>query len=351
MRIIAVIKKEIEAIKNDKKSLFIVFFPPLLQIFVFSFSITLEVKDIDLALLSHDSSSYSRQIIEKLEGSKYIKNIISVKNINEGKKLIDSQEVIAFLILPENLAMEKKINIILDGRRSNSALIANGYIELMAYSLSSNSLYLEIRNLYNPNLDNFWWIVPNLFGSITMIVALILTSLSIAREKELGTFDQILVSPLYSFEILLGKLLPALFLTMLTSTLVIIISIFLYEIPLLGSIWLLYFGVFIFLFCICSIGLFISSFSQTQQQAFIGAFIFILPSFMLSGFATAIENMPLWLQPVSKLIPLNYYIVFIKGVFLKKFDFYSSLEYLIPMLVLGLISSFVTLLFFRYQQK
>lgn len=349
MRLLAVIKKEIEAIKNDKKSLFVVLFPPLLQIFVFSFSITLDVKNIDLALLNIDQSTISRQFVQKLEGTKYIQNIISVKSINEGKSLIDTQKVMAFLIIPENFSLDKKISLFLDGRRSNSALITSGYIELMAYS--PNLLNLEIKNFYNPNLDNFWWIVPNLFGSITMIVALILTSLSIAREKELGTYDQILVSPLSSFEILLGKLLPAIFLTMLTSTLVIIISVFLYEIPLLGSIWLLYLGVFIFLFCICSIGLFISSFSQTQQQAFIGAFIFMLPSFMLSGFATAIENMPLWLQPVSKLVPLSYYIVFIKGVFLKQINFISSLEYLVPMLVLGLISSFVTIIFFRYQQR
>lgn len=360
-RLLALIKKEILAIKNDKKSLMVVIIPPLVQVIIFSFAATLEVKNIDLVLLNQDGSQKSQELIRNFQGSSYIKSLNFVKSYEEGKEKIDIQDAIGFLIIPSNFAKElqngsSNIQLILDGRRSNTSQIVEGYINqiiLNSFKKEENISKINIisRNFYNPNLDNFWWIVPSLFGSISMVVAMLLTALSIAREKELGTFEQILVSPLNSFEILLGKLLPALIISIVESSFILFVAIFLFGVPLNGSIWLLYLSVIVFLFSMSGIGLFISSISNTQQQAILGSFVVMLPSFLLSGFATPISNMPSWLQPFTDLIPLKYYLELIKGVFLKDISFDIALNNLTPMFLFGVISLYGTIQFFKNKRS
>ncbi|BAK73219.1 ABC transporter permease [Arcobacter sp. L] len=360
-RLLALIKKEILAIRNDKKSLMVVIIPPLVQVIIFSFAATLEVKNIDLVLLNQDGSQKSQELIRNLQGSNYIKSLKFVKSYEEGKEKIDIQDAIGFLIIPNNFAknLEKgnsNIQIILDGRRSNTSQIVEGYLnQIILNYLKKDEITSKIhiipRNFYNPNLDNFWWIVPSLFCSISMVVAMILTALSIAREKELGTFEQILVSPLNSVEILLGKLLPALIISTIESSFILFVAIFLFGVPLNGSIWLLYLSVVVFLFSMSGIGLFISSISNTQQQAILGSFIVMLPSFLLSGFATPISNMPAWLQTFTDFIPLKYYLELIKGIFLKDISFSIALNSLIPMFLFGIISLYGTLLFFKNKRS
>ena len=317
-RLFALIKKEFLAIKNDKKSLMVVVLPPIVQVILFSFAATLEVKNINLALLNQDDSYKSKELIKDLGSSSYIKSLNIVKSYEDGKYEIDKQKVIAFIVIPSNFSkdLEKgssKIQVIFDGRRSNTSQIVEGYLNqiiLNHYKKEQLNSKINIisRNFYNPNLENFWWIVPSLFASISMVVAMLLTSLSIAREKELGTFEQILVSPLSSIEILLRKLLPALFISVLESTFILFVAIYFFGVPLNGSIWLLYLSATVFLFSMSGIGLFISSISNTQQQAILGSFVVMLPSFLLSGFATPVSNMPQWLQPFTDFIPLKYYL-------------------------------------------
>jgi ABC-2 type transport system permease protein len=360
-RLLALIKKEILAIRNDKKSLMVVIIPPLVQVIIFSFAATLEVKNIDLVLLNQDGSQKSQELIRNLQGSNYIKSLKFVKSYEEGKEKIDIQDAIGFLIIPNNFAknLEKgnsNIQLILDGRRSNTSQIVEGYLNQIILNYLkkdeiTSKIHIISRNFYNPNLDNFWWIVPSLFCSISMVVAMILTALSIAREKELGTFEQILVSPLNSVEILLGKLLPALIISTIESSFILFVAIFLFGVPLNGSIWLLYLSVVVFLFSMSGIGLFISSISNTQQQAILGSFIVMLPSFLLSGFATPISNMPAWLQTFTDFIPLKYYLELIKGIFLKDISFSIALNSLIPMFLFGIISLYGTLLFFKNKRS
>ncbi|MFY4819730.1 ABC transporter permease, partial [Aliarcobacter butzleri] len=285
-RLFALIKKEFLAIKNDKKSLMVVVLPPIVQVILFSFAATLEVKNINLALLNQDDSYKSKELIKDLGSSSYIKSLNIVKSYEDGKNEIDKQKVIAFIVIPSDFSkdLEKgssKIQVIFDGRRSNTSQIVEGYLNqiiLNHYKKEQLNSKINIisRNFYNPNLENFWWIVPSLFASISMVVAMLLTSLSIAREKELGTFEQILVSPLSSIEILLGKLLPALFISVLESTFILFVAIYFFGVPLNGSIWLLYLSATVFLFSMSGIGLFISSISNTQQQAILGSFVVML---------------------------------------------------------------------------
>ncbi len=361
-RLLSLIKKEALAIKNDKKSLFVVIVPPLIQVFLFSFAATLEVKHIDIAVFDQDGSYASRSLVNEFRGSSYIHTLLRVKSDHEAAALLNRQKVLAVLVIPKYFSQttasgNAEVQLLLDGRRSNTAQIAEGYINSVVTSYFTHQLQQELplsiksRFFYNPNLNNFWWIVPNLFGSITMVVAMLLTALSIARERELGTFDQILVSPLRPFEILLGKLMPALLISIVESTLILFAAIYVFGVPLTGSPAILYSGVIVFLFSVSGVGLFISAISNTQQQAILGSFVFLLPSFLLSGFATPIENMPTWLQPFTDFIPLKYYIILIKGVFLKDITWAETWPLIIPMFGLGLVSMGIAMLFFRRKSR
>ncbi|MFV0481672.1 MAG: ABC transporter permease [Campylobacteraceae bacterium] len=357
-RIIALIKKEILAILNDRKSLFVVIVPPLMQLLIFAFSATTEVKNLNLAVMDKEGSYYSKELIQKIKGSTYVNKLYDVQSYKSGEELINTKEVIAFLVIPDNFSKNlgfdnSKVQMILDGRRANTAQISEAYINQILLNFTSglyqdeSGIEIYSRNLYNPNLNNFWWIVPNLFGSITMLVAIILSALSIARERELGTFEQILVSPLKNYEILLGKFLPGLIISLLESTIILFIAIYLFKVPFVGSIWLLYLGAVVFLLSISGAGLFISALCNTQQQAILGAFVFLLPSFLLSGFATPVENMPSWLQPATDIIPLKHYILLIRGVFLKDITFDMAVPLLVPMAIFGIVSMALATILFK----
>ena len=361
-RLFALIRKEALAIKNDKKSLFVVIVPPLIQVMMFSFAATLEVKHIDLAIFDQDGTHASQELIQEFKGSSYVQKLLRVHNNNEISELINTQQVLAVLVIPsgfgkELLSAKANVQLLLDGRRSNTAQIAEGYLSSIVQTFflskqsSSSAVNIQTRFFFNPNLSNFWWIVPNLFGTITMVVAMLLTALSIARERELGTFDQILVSPLRPFEILIGKLVPALLISLSESLLILLAALYLFGVPLMGSLTILYTGVIVFLFSISGIGLFISAISNTQQQAILGSFVFLLPSILLSGFATPVENMPLWLQPLTALTPLKYYLVLIKGVFLKDISWGIAWTQIVPMFFLGIISMSIAMIFFRRRSR
>jgi len=361
-RLFALIRKEALAIKNDKKSLFVVIVPPLVQVLIFSFAATLEVKHIDLAIFDQDGTHASQELIQEFKGSPYVQKLLRIHNNHEVSELINTQQVLAVLVIPsgfgkELLKAKANVQLLLDGRRSNTAQITEGYLSSIVQTFflkrqpTSSAVSIQTRFFFNPNLSNFWWIVPNLFGTITMVVAMLLTALSIARERELGTFDQILVSPLRPFEILIGKLIPALLISMIESILILLIAIYLFGVPLMGSLTILYTGVIVFLFSISGIGLFISAISNTQQQAILGSFVFLLPSILLSGFATPVENMPSWLQPLTAHTPLKYYLVLIKGVFLKDMSWGIAWTQIVPMFFLGIIFMSIAMVFFRRRSR
>jgi len=173
------------------------------------------------------------------------------------------------------------------------------------------------RNWFNPNLDFRWYTLPSLVCILTTVIGLIVTGLSVAREREMGTFEQLLVSPLHPLEILVGKALPALLVAMIEGALIVLIGVSLLQVPFNGSLPLLFASMGVFLLAIIGVGLFVSSLSMTQQQAVLGAFMFLVPATILSGFASPIENMPHWLQTISYANPLRYFMTIVRGIFLK----------------------------------
>lgn len=347
-QLLALMKKEFLAIWSDKKSRIIIIIPPLMQLFLFSYAVTLEVKNINLAILDRDNTPTSKELIRSLKYSDSFVNVYRLESQKELQQMIDSQKVIVAIYIPQefskNIQSNKSatIQVIADGRKSNTAQLTQGYIQ-SAISKTFTSADVEqtiliSRNLYNPNLDNFWWILPNLIGTISMLVALLLTALSVARERELGTFEQILVTPLSSSTLILGKTIPPLLISIIEATIIYFICIFGFGIPFTGSLFILFLGIIAFLFSIVGLGLFISSIASTQQQGILGAFVLLVPYILMSGFATPVENMPQWLIPYTDIVSLKYFLVLLKGVFLKDINFEIALSLITPMLILGIIS-------------
>lgn len=347
-QLLALMKKEFLAIWSDKKSRVIIIIPPLLQLFLFSFAMTLEVKNIHIGVLDRDNSVQSEELIRSLEYSNSFTHVYRIKSQKDLQDAIDTQKVIAVVYIPQEFAKDIQskrtatIQIVADGRKSNTAQITESYIQnainRVFGDIKVDQNIIISRNLYNPNLDNFWWILPNLIGTISMIVALLLTSLSVARERELGTFEQILVTPLSSTALILGKTIPPLLISIIDATIIFLICVFGFGVPFTGSVVILFLGIVSFLFSIVGLGLFISSLVSTQQQGILGAFVLLVPYILMSGFATPVENMPQWLIPFTDIVSLKYFLVLLKGVFLKDIGFNIAFELILPMLGLGMLS-------------
>lgn len=362
-RILALIKKEFFTVWRDKRSRFVLVVPPLIQLFIFSFAATLDVKNVPIGVLNLDNGERGYELVERLQGTPFFSKIVFLKGVEEIAPFIDTQQGIMVVMLDQqfsrNLDAKKPADImlILDGRRSNSAQIIAGYMASIVtqynddFTLQANikqqNTTLVVRNWFNPNLLYYWFNVPSLCGILTLVVGLILTSLSVAREKEIGTFDQLLVSPLSPFEIIVGKTVPAMLIGVVEASVILVVGTLILQAPYRGSLPLFYVSTFVFVASIVGVGLFISSIAQTQQQAVLGSFVFMSPSIMLSGFATPIENMPTWLQPVTYFIPLRYYLVIARGLFLKDIPAHIVWENVWPMALIGCVTLLTSGWFFR----
>lgn len=353
-RILTLIYKEILALWADKKSRMVLILPPLLQLLVFSFAATLDVKNVHIGILNRDNGKPSFELVQRFNGAPTFSKITYLQSVQQIEPFLDNQEGVMVLSIDQQFSRnleagnKAQLQIILDGRKSNTAQIVAGYASNVIQQFSSDytkanhiaqqQTVIVPRNWFNPNLIYLWFNVPNLSGLLTMLIALVITALSIARERELGTFDQLLVSPLTSMEILIGKSIPALIIGLIEGTIILVVAIFIFKIPFIGSLLYLYAGMFVFLCSVVGVGLFISALSSTQQQAILGSFIFMAPSVLLSGYATPIENMPQWLQTITYLNPLRFYLVIAKGVFLKDMPFSIVLSNMIPMAIVAVFT-------------
>lgn len=332
-RIWTLLIKEILAVWHDKQSRVVLVLPPILQLFVFAWAATLDVKNVPIGILNRDNGAESFELLQRFHGSPIFSSIYYLKSEQEIAPFIDNQQGLMVIHIDEqfsrNLNAQKtaQVQLILDGRKSNTTQILFGYATniLNQYNkdfsakigIKTEHSELIPRNWFNPNLLYYWYNVPSLCAILSMFTSLSVTALSIARERELGTFDQLLVSPMLPIEILIGKALPAILIGMAEGSLIVLAAIFIFQIPFTGSYFLFYISMLVFVTSIVGVGLFISSLCSTQQQAILGTFIFSSPAVSLSGFATPIENMPGWLQFATQIIPLRYFLVIAKGSFLK----------------------------------
>jgi ABC-2 type transport system permease protein len=260
-----------------------------------------------------------------------------------------------------NLLLGKSaaLQVIIDGRDSNTALIALNYVRTIVQDFNlrwveehggqAPPARLEMRAWFNPNLESRWFIVPGIVGLLTLVVTMMVTALSVAREREQGTFEQLLVTPLRPAEILIGKALPGFVIGMVEASAIMTAAVYWFEVPLVGSLAALYAGIALFLLSAIGVGLMVSSLALTQQQGLLGAFLFLVPAVILSGFSTPIANMPPLVQDLTLLNPMRYFMVILRGVFLEGKPFGLLIHQLWPMALIGLIALSIASWMFRHR--
>lgn len=362
-RILALIWKELLAVMRDPKSRISILLPPIIQLLIFTPAATLDVKNVPIGILNRDNGEQAFELVQRFHGTPFFKHIVYLDSVEEIGPFIDNQKGVMVVSIDEQFSrnldqkMPAAVQLILDGRKSNTAQIISGYTTTIIQQFNRDfavkneipqeNVALVPRFWYNPNALYSWYNIPSLVCTLTMLACLVVTTQSISRERELGTFDQLLVSPLVTLEILIGKTIPGILVGMLEGTFLMVLGTLIFQVPFTGSLLLFFLSQFVFVCAISGVGLFISSLSATQQQAMLGTFVFMLPSILLSGFATPIENMPTWLQPFTYIIPLRYMLINTKGIFLKDMPAHIVLNNTWPMAIIALFTLTIAALFFR----
>ena len=350
-RLFALIKKELLASARDRQTRLVVLIAPPFLLLIYVFAITQDVTNISLGVVDRDQGRYSREILDRVVGSSRFQEILYFESEAELGAAINAQRVLVGLYFQDGFSRRilrrhsSNCQLLLDGRRSNAAQIVSGYIYRITESYNLELLdeagitmptAVISRTWFNANSEPLWSATPALFAVLASIVGFMVSALAIARERELGTFEQLLVSPLTPFEILIGKTLPALLIALASSAVMLAFSIFLIDVPLRGDLAALFLAMVVFLLSIIGIGLFISSIVRTQQQAVIGLFIYMIPAVLLSGYATPVANMPDWLQLVTQTNPITHFIVICKGIFLKDLPASDIWAHTWPMIVIAI---------------
>ncbi|MBQ0721427.1 MAG: ABC transporter permease [Gammaproteobacteria bacterium] len=353
-RIVALAIKELLAILKDRKSRIVLIGPPLLQLIIFGYAATFDLNDIPVAVYNEDPSAASRELVARVSGSPHFHLQANIEHDAQIAPLIDNKKALMVLHLGPNFSADlahggsSKAQVIIDGRNSNTALLVLGYLRniITDYNIDWAQRHgrakplatLQVRPWFNSNLVSRWFVVPGIIGLLTLVITTIVTALSVAREREAGTFDQLLVTPMRPFEILIGKAFPGILIGILEGSFILLMAVYWFEVPLRGSLGALYVGMFLFVMAAVGIGLMISSLAVTQQQGMLGAFLFIVPAVILSGFATPISNMPEVIQYLTYIDPLRYFLVIIRGVFLEGDSYAILLNYYWPMALIALVT-------------
>jgi ABC-2 type transport system permease protein len=353
-RVLALIIKEFLAILRDGKSRMVLVGPPLIQLLVFGYAASFDLNHVPFAVYDQDHSVAARNLVADFAGSRAFHQVATLHSPRQIRALIDSRTVEMVIDIDPRYTRDllthqpAPVQIIVDGRNSNTALLILGYANSIIANASTAwaadhggaalPAQLDPRALFNPNLDSHWFIIPGIVALLTQVVTLLVVGLSIAREREAGTFDQVLVTPMRPLDILLGKSIPGLIIGMIEASVILMAAVFWFQVPFNGGLIELYTGLVLFIISVTGIGLMISSIAATQQQALLGAFLFMVPSIILSGFATPIANMPKAIQDLTWINPMRFALVVIRRCFLERPSFASLLGDYAMMALLAAIS-------------
>ena len=356
LRIREFVRKEFIQLFRDKKNRPLLIIAPLIQLLIFGYVVTTDVRDIKVAFLDQSHTPESRRLMDALDANRTFRIIHLTDNPRDLEQVLLKRKVdLAIKVGPDfgeriRRGDTSPIQILVDGSMSNMAAVRVAYTSLVLDRLNRafiEELYPEkieygkidarIRTWYNPNLDSRNFYVPGIVAVLIMIITLLFTSMAIIREKEAGTIEQLIVTPLRPIELILGKTIPYIIIAQAQMVMVTIFAIFWFSIPMKGSVLLLFAATSLFLLSTLGIGLFISTVSATQQQAMMTTFFFLLPFFMLSGFVFPIANMPMVVQWLTYLNPLRYFLVIIRGIFLKGVGFEVLWPQYLALMILGLI--------------
>jgi ABC-2 type transport system permease protein len=333
--------KELIQVVRDKRTRFILIGPPIIQMLVFGYAASFEIHNISTVVVDRDRSYESRELISRFTSSPYFKVQSQLDNAAQAHELIDRGKTTLMLEIDAGFAQKLRkgetapLQVIVDATNSNTALIASSYVSQIALGFAQQiqqqrigqiapqlteqipSVGIEQRPWYNPGLRSRWFFVPGVIGSLTTLLVITLTSFAVVREREIGTLEQIMVTPIRPVEFILGKTLPFFLIGLFDALLIGAVGTFWFQIPFRGSIWVLLAGAVLFLICMLGMALLISTVSSTQQQAMVTAFFVIMPTITFSGFGFPISAMPHWMQVSSYAIPLRYFLIVLRGTYLK----------------------------------
>jgi ABC-2 type transport system permease protein len=340
LNILPIVRKEFRQIKRDKRILSILLFIPALMLLMFGYALNFDVKHTSMAVYDEDRSSVSRKFIEQFFISEYFNKVQTLESKAEINGMLDGEHARVVLIIPSTFTKDiqrggdASIQVIVDGANSNAAATVLGYINAIVQQYSvkvmtesfirmgRQTIMMPIdfqpRVWYNPELESAKFLVPGLIAFILMVTAVISTALAIVRERELGTMEQLMVSPVKPIELILGKTIPYTIISLFATVAILFLGYILFDVSIKGSIFLLSLVTFVFLVGSLGMGLLISTLVETQQLAFmIAVFVSMLPTFILSGFVFPIRNMPIIIQGVTYLLPARYFLVALRAVILK----------------------------------
>ena len=350
-RVLALIRKELMSVLKDPSSRIVLFVPVLVQSLVFGYVATYDLSNVPYAVLDESRSPTSARLLAHLDGTGFFRRISTLQSESAIAPAIESQQVLMVLRIGPRFEQRllqgerEPIQLILDARNSTTANSAAAAVAAVvdAFNLEQArqrgggppALALEPRAWFNPNLETRWNFMPALIASLSMLQTLMLTALSVAREREQGTFDQLLVTPLSPGEIMIGKALPPMMIGLVQSTLVLLVTRWWFHIPMAGSALVLYAGLAAFMIAGVGIGLSISALSNSMQQAMLYTFVLLMPMMLLSGLTTPVAAMPRVLQVATMVNPLRYGIDLVRRVYLEGVGLSAVMSDLLPLLLIA----------------
>jgi ABC-2 type transport system permease protein len=365
-RIRCLIRKEFIQIKRNRQNFQLLFIAPLLQLFIFGFASRLDVRDVTMVIADLDRSAISRQIIDAFSRSGYFHTVAVVSSYDEVDKFLEKDEAAMAILIPPDLERTIKgrrtalVGILIDGVNTTTAGTVAGYSQSILQQVSRDILDERVNQMqgllfgsttprlirpvitdasrawFNPNLMSKDFFVPGVVVLILLALSTILTSAVIVREKEIGTIEQLMVTPITRLELILGKTIPCFLIEIITLAVVVPLAFLIYDVPFRGSPFFFIVTALLFLITTSAIGMTISAFCKTQQQAVLTSFMFLQPSVLLSGYAFPIENMPVVVQYATYLNPLRYFITIVRGVFLKGTGWEVLWPQVVPMLLMAI---------------
>jgi ABC-2 type transport system permease protein len=358
-RVLTMLRKEFRSVFRDPRMRVVIFGVPVLQTLIFGYAVTMDVRHVRLVVVDHDRTPASRALVARFTGSDYFDVVREAARDDDAREEIDASRTSAILQLNAGFEAGLRagrpapVQLIVDGSDSNTARLVLNYSSIITStyntelvldaalrqsgrSFPAGNVDLRARAWFNENLESRNYFVPGVMAVLVMLVGLMLTGMAIVREKEVGTIEQIMVTPIRPLEFMLGKFAPFVVIGFVDVALVTLVGVFWFDVPIRGSFALLLLGTSFFLLSTLGIGLFISTVSSTQQQAMMTTFFFFFPAMLLSGFIYPIANMPAVVQWITLLDPLRFFLVIIRGVFLKGVGFDVLWPQLAALLLLGL---------------
>jgi ABC-2 type transport system permease protein len=369
--IVHIVRKEFYQIRQDRRMLFVSILAPVLQLIILGYAATTDIRHSTMLVCDQDKSAESREFVRRFANSGYFDERYHVDDLQDVDMYIEHGKASIVLAIPPSFGSDllgkrtPRVQVILDGTDANTTSVLQGYVSQIVASYNQSVLIEhnaapgrlpvgrivpEPRIWYNPELLSSNFMVPGVVALVLMIITMMLTSLGIVKEKEIGTLEQLMVTPIRPFELIMGKLIPFVIIGFIDVVIVLAVARYWFGVPMVGSLALLFFLAGLFILTTLGIGLFISTIARTQQQAMlIAQFFFFMPFLFLSGFAFPIANMPLVIRSITYIVPLRYFLEIVRGIFLKGATLRELWPQGLALLLIGITT--LTLSVLRFHKK